>query len=198
MSGLIWGLKSSKQGCLIFLHPYFVLSTPSLYVLGLAVSAACGVLAEFLSSRRRRMKFVGVRGVGAEALIYGIQTTLAYILMYVIMTYSYEMLFSVVFGLVLGHVAFNRQSRVSPGDCCGAIGRDGNSSGGGRVVSIHVAGMTCEACVLAVEQTILRHRGVFEVEVSLVEGVVRLRVAAACDVAAVAASLDEAGFEARL
>jgi copper chaperone CopZ len=109
--------------------------------------------------------------------------------------YTYEMLFSVVAGLVLGHVAFNRQGRVAPGDCCAAIG---HSAGGGRVVSIQVSGMTCEACVLAVEQTILRHQGVFEVEVSLVECVAKLRVAAACDVAPVVVALKEAGFEASL
>merc|ERR1719321_1691652 len=85
MSGLVWGLKSSSnQGCLIFLHSAFVLSTRTLYVLGMGISAACGVLAEFLSSRRRRRKFTGLCGVGADALIYGLQTTLAYILMFVI------------------------------------------------------------------------------------------------------------------
>lgn len=200
MSGLIWGLKSaSNQGCLIFLHPAFVLSTRALYVLGMGICAACGVMAEFLSSRRRRTKFTGLRGAGADALIYGLQTTLAYILMFMIMTYSYEMLFSVVAGLVLGHVAFNRHGRTAPGDCCAALGQSsGALSAGGRVVSIEVMGMTCEACVLAVEQTILRQQGVFEVEVSLVERLARLRVTAGCDVETIAAALKEAGFEARL
>jgi len=41
-----------------------------------------------------------------STLIYGVQAFLGYLLMFVIMMFSIEMIFAVVFGLMAGHVLF--------------------------------------------------------------------------------------------
>ncbi len=58
-----------------------------------------------------------------------------------------------------------------------------------------VSGMTCQHCVTAVTEEIGRIPGVRSVEVSLDAGKVAVRSDDALDPAAVAAAVDEAGYE---
>ena len=58
-----------------------------------------------------------------------------------------------------------------------------------------VTGMTCDHCVRAVSQEIGRLAGVTAVDVDLPTGRVTVRSAAHLDDAAVAAAVDEAGYE---
>ena len=58
-----------------------------------------------------------------------------------------------------------------------------------------VTGMTCEHCVRAVSEEVGRLEGVQRVEVDLAAGAVTVESSAALDDAAVAAAVDEAGYE---
>jgi copper ion binding protein len=61
-----------------------------------------------------------------------------------------------------------------------------------------VAGMTCEHCVNAVSTEIGKLPGVAGVRVDLASGVVTVSSAAALEQAAVAAAVDEAGYQLQL
>jgi copper ion binding protein len=58
-----------------------------------------------------------------------------------------------------------------------------------------VSGMTCGHCVNAVTEEVSRLEGVTEVQVDLATGAVTVTSAAPLDDAAVAAAVDEAGYE---
>lgn len=59
----------------------------------------------------------------------------------------------------------------------------------------HVTGMTCEHCVRAVSDEVGQLSGVVGVEVDLPTGAVRVRSQQQLERAAVAAAVDEAGYE---
>lgn len=59
----------------------------------------------------------------------------------------------------------------------------------------NVQGMTCGHCAQAVTTEIKKLAGVTEVEVTVETGVVKVASDAALDVDAVAAAVDEAGYE---
>ncbi len=61
--------------------------------------------------------------------------------------------------------------------------------------TVTVQGMTCGHCVAAVEQEVGRIPGVTGVEVDLATGAVAIASEAPLDPAAVAAAVDEAGYE---
>jgi len=58
-----------------------------------------------------------------------------------------------------------------------------------------VSGMTCDHCVRAVREEIGKLAGVSDVEVDLATGAVTVTSEAPLDAAAVAAAVDEAGYE---
>ena len=60
-----------------------------------------------------------------------------------------------------------------------------------------VEGMSCEHCVNAVTTEVKNVAGVTDVAVDLTDGTVRVTSTAALDDAAVAAAIDEAGYELR-
>lgn len=60
---------------------------------------------------------------------------------------------------------------------------------------VTVTGMTCDHCVAAVRQEVGALDGVTEVDVDLATGAVAISSAAPLDAAALAAAVDEAGYE---
>jgi len=58
-----------------------------------------------------------------------------------------------------------------------------------------VSGMTCEHCVASVKQEVSKIDGVDAVDVDLSSGLVTVESASALDAEAVAAAIDEAGYE---
>ena len=58
-----------------------------------------------------------------------------------------------------------------------------------------VAGMTCSHCVAAVTEEVTQVPGVTDVQVDLASGALTVSSEAAVDEAAVAAAVDEAGYE---
>lgn len=61
--------------------------------------------------------------------------------------------------------------------------------------TITVTGMTCDHCVRAVRDEVSAIQGVTNVEVDLASGQVTIEAATELDPAAVAAAVDEAGYE---
>lgn len=63
------------------------------------------------------------------------------------------------------------------------------------ITSVTVQGMTCGHCVNAVESELAEIDGVTSVRADLETGVVAISSDAAVDAAAIAAAVDEAGYE---
>jgi len=63
------------------------------------------------------------------------------------------------------------------------------------VEELTVVGMTCQHCVNAVTEELDRLDGISVVDVDLASGKVRIEAAGPVDRAAVAAAVDEAGYE---
>lgn len=64
-----------------------------------------------------------------------------------------------------------------------------------RTTTVTVQGMTCGHCVASVQQEVGRIPGVTGVEVDLAAGAVAITSTDELDAAAVAAAVDEAGYE---
>lgn len=63
------------------------------------------------------------------------------------------------------------------------------------VESFNVAGMTCQHCVNAVTEEVAKVAGVTSVDIDLETGTVSVESESPVDRAAVAAAVDEAGYE---
>ncbi|KAG7338660.1 Ctr copper transporter family protein [Nitzschia inconspicua] len=103
--------------CVIFLFQSWVLDTGGKYTLAFLGTVMSGIFLERLIQQRR--KFMGTMAAGHKrllysAIFYGIQLTIGYMLMLVIMIYSGALFISTVLGLVLGHVFFNAQDAIWP------------------------------------------------------------------------------------
>lgn len=64
-----------------------------------------------------------------------------------------------------------------------------------HIATFTISGMTCGHCVAAVTEELAKLDGVTAVDVDLESGVATLQSAAPLDAAAVAAAVDEAGYE---
>ena len=73
-------------------------------------------LEKFIQQRRKAMAYmeVGNRRLLASAAFYGVQLTIGYALMLIIMIYSGILFFSVILGLVVGHILFNARDAIWP------------------------------------------------------------------------------------
>ena len=111
MDGFHW----QDTSCVIYLFPSWVLSTPGKVIAASFGSFVFGILVELIVSERRRLASLheaGYRRLLTSGLFYGIQLTMAYMLMLVIMTYSGPLFLSVVIGLVMGHLLFNAKDAL--------------------------------------------------------------------------------------
>jgi len=107
MEGFTW------QGttCVIYLFQSWVLSTPVKFALAALGSILFGILLEFILWKRRSVYALspGLRRLCLSALVYGVQLSMGYFIMLVIMTYSGPLFICTVGGMMLGHVSFNAQ-----------------------------------------------------------------------------------------
>ncbi|KAL9179401.1 hypothetical protein ACHAXT_008691 [Thalassiosira profunda] len=110
MDGFNW------QGttCVIYLFQSWVLTTPGKFTLAALGSILFGILLEFVLWKRRTVYALpaGARRLCLSALVYGVQLTMGYFIMLVIMTYSAPLFISTVCGMVVGHVLFNAQDSL--------------------------------------------------------------------------------------
>jgi len=111
MDGFHW----TDTTCVIFLFPEWILSSKGrLAIASIGTFIGAGIL-EFVIFQRRQAvgsAVPGLRRLSLSALFYGLQLTLGYFLMLVIMTYSGPLFMCTVLGLVCGHVFFNSKDAV--------------------------------------------------------------------------------------
>ena len=121
------GFQWIDSTCVIYLFPEWVLTTPASIV-----GACIGTLAFAIGLegviRARRMAVqsmpTGWRQLGVSTLMYGVQLTMGYLLMLVVMTYSGPLFLCVIVGLMIGHVCFNfhgknkKAAESKKDDCC--------------------------------------------------------------------------------
>jgi hypothetical protein len=123
MDGYQFVLTGNAQ-CLNFLLPSFTLDSGVKFSLALALSFVMGFGVEALASYRRnvfrRARETGKNSKGLLTLLHGAQALIGYILMCLAMSYSIEVLISVVFGLMAGHWSFNAGDAFSEKSdpCC--------------------------------------------------------------------------------
>mmetsp|Transcript_27532 Transcript_27532/g.64596 ORF Transcript_27532/g.64596 Transcript_27532/m.64596 type:complete len:772 (-) Transcript_27532:186-2501(-) len=114
MEGFQWTQSST---CVIMLFPSWVLNSATKYVFAIigTILASIG-LEKFIQMRRKAMANMeaGSARLVASAVFYGIQLSIGYMLMLVIMIYSGALFLSVILGLVIGHILFNARDAIWP------------------------------------------------------------------------------------
>jgi hypothetical protein len=105
MDGFHW----KNTVCVIYLFPRWILSTRGKLAGASVGTIAFGASLEKVIEQRRLVVTSlkpGYRRLGISALFYGLQLTMGYFLMLVVMTYSGPLFMCVVLGLVSGHILF--------------------------------------------------------------------------------------------
>ena len=111
------GFNMIGTTCAVYLFPNWILDTAGKLVAACLGSVAFGALMEFVIRKRREVTTAvgpGHQRLVLSALFYGLQLTMGYSLMLIIMIYSVPLFFSVILGLVLGHVLFNAKDSIIP------------------------------------------------------------------------------------
>ncbi len=105
------GFEWEGTTCVVYLFSPWIITTRA------AMAAACigtilfGIVTEYVIRQRRKIlskkTLTGGKKMATSALMYGLQLTLGYLLMLVVMTYSGPLVMSVIIGIVMGHVIWN-------------------------------------------------------------------------------------------
>lgn len=107
MDGFTW------QGttCVIYLFRSWILTTPAKFTAAALGSILFGIVLEFVLWKRRSVYALppGKLRLCMSALMYGVQLSMGYFIMLVIMTYSGPLFICTVGGMMLGHICFNAQ-----------------------------------------------------------------------------------------
>lgn len=100
--------------CVIFLFPSWVLSTRFKFGIACFGAILFGVALELVLYKRRTIYALpaGYRRLILSALVYGLQLTMGYFIMLLVMTYSGPLFMSCVSGMIIGHVLFNAQDAL--------------------------------------------------------------------------------------
>ncbi|CAB9496837.1 mucin 13, cell surface associated [Seminavis robusta] len=96
--------------CAIYLFPSIILETPGALVFACFFTILFGMSLEFVIQQRRvtvRKYGPGMSRLAVSATFYGLQLTMGYAIMLVVMIYSIPLFLSVVVGIVGGHVVFS-------------------------------------------------------------------------------------------
>lgn len=110
MDGFNW----KGTTCVIYLFQSWVLSTPGKFAAAALGSIVFGIALEFVLWKRRSVYTLspGIVRLILSACVYGLQLTMGYIIMLVVMTYSVPLFISTIGGMMLGHVFFNAQDSL--------------------------------------------------------------------------------------
>jgi hypothetical protein len=103
--------------CVIFLFQSWVLDTGGKYALAFLGTLLLGIGLEKLIQQRRKVMAImtaGRKRLVVSATFYGVQLTIGYMLMLVIMIYAGALFIATILGLVIGHVLFNAQDAIWP------------------------------------------------------------------------------------
>lgn len=101
--------------CVIYLFPGWVLSSRGRFIAACFGTLLFGIMVEAVISKRRSAMSKlepGRNRLMATAAFYGLQLTMGYLIMLVVMTYSLPLFFCCVLGLVGGHVLFNAKDAL--------------------------------------------------------------------------------------
>jgi len=133
MDGFHWVHETT---CIIYLFPSWVLSS-RIKLFGASVGTfGLAVLLEYILLQRRLlsasiMSFSEspIIRLSVTTLIYGLQLSLGYILMLIIMTYSGVLFLCTMLGLMMGHALFNAKEAMwkNTGMLCGCQSRNKNA-----------------------------------------------------------------------
>jgi len=113
MDGFNW----NSVVCIIYLFPSWVLNTQGKLIAAAFGTLAMGIAVEFaIAGRKILMKRASGCGhlsrLIVSTLLYGLQLTLAYLLMLVVMTYSGQLFICAILGLMMGHFVVNFRNRA--------------------------------------------------------------------------------------
>jgi hypothetical protein len=114
MEGFQW-IQSST--CVVLLFPSWVLNSSWKYILAVIVTFLFALgLEKFIQQRRKVMAYMesGTNRLFVSAVFYGIQLSVGYLLMLIIMIYSFALFMAVILGLVSGHILFNAKDAIWP------------------------------------------------------------------------------------
>lgn len=126
MNGFQW----IGSTCAIYLFPGWTLNTEGKFIASVLGTIVFGVLLESVIRMRRdvipALPTAGYQRLIASTVLYGVQMTLGYSLMLVVMIYSGPLFLAVVVGLMMGHILVNAKDSLVPadaffqqrGDCC--------------------------------------------------------------------------------
>lgn len=106
MDGFHW----TDSTCVIYLFPEWVLDSVGSMVGACVGTLFFGIAVEGVIWKRRQVVQampVGWKKLGVSTLFYGLQLTLGYMIMLVVMTYSGPLFMCVIFGLMSGHLLFS-------------------------------------------------------------------------------------------
>lgn len=112
MDGFHWVHDTT---CVIYLFPSWVLSSEGKLAAAAIGTILFGIALELVIMQRRSAMGVlkkGRKRLAATALFYGLQLTMGYFLMLVVMTYSGVLFFCTIIGIVTGHVLFNAKDAL--------------------------------------------------------------------------------------
>lgn len=118
MDGFHWSLHQKKAPeCLIYFVTGWVLDDEDKFKGAIVFSFLLSLLMEILSAIRgaasHYLQSPWARFFGLT-LIYALQALLGYILMFLVMTFSFEILFAAVIGLAMGNLLFFRYEDFAP------------------------------------------------------------------------------------
>jgi len=106
MDGFNW----NSMVCVIYLFPSWVLDTRAKLIVASIGTFFFGVTVEgVIHARKVVLKQLngGLKRLGISTVIYGVQLTLAYMIMLVVMTYSGPLFMATILGLMGGHFLFH-------------------------------------------------------------------------------------------
>ena len=107
MDGFTW----QGTACVIYLFSSWVLNTPGKFAVASFGSIFIGIALESVLWKRRSVYALpaGARRLILSTMMYGLQLSMGYFIMLVIMTYSGPLFICTVGGMMIGHVIFNAQ-----------------------------------------------------------------------------------------
>jgi len=111
MSGYEW----ESFTCIVFLFSSWVITSRGLMAVACIGTILAGVVVEGVIKQRRSLLSNienPVTKLSVSAMLYGVQLTLGYFLMLLIMTYSGPLNIAVILGLVVGHVIWNYKNVI--------------------------------------------------------------------------------------
>jgi len=115
MEGFQWVQSST---CVILLFPSWVLNTAWKYTIAVIGTFLFAIgLEKFIQQRRKVMVYMSESTKNrllVSAAFYGVQISIGYLLMLIIMIYSGVLFLAVILGLVTGHILFNAKDAIWP------------------------------------------------------------------------------------